>query len=334
MTATAPLLAALLGAALPGLRALDLGPPALFPWLAGTRCGIPDADALSPAETALLRRFRHPDGRALFGFDRAADAALLAGAPAAWDDAPERLIRFAGDFPDATPAPPPPAINSPRTGPAIRVSRASILGDRKLGADIHLLVSGAADEPAGLPRARLLLLLGAGTSVERHDLLVPVARLEAIHAALRGAAEAFAARAVGGRWSVRTLAIAAGMASVALLPDGGQAHQPPLSIPGGALVHDAPEGAGPGGLLVPGTGRLRVLLGAPPPARVRVVLRGGAASRAALFGEGRRLAATVAENGRGESSLDAEGWAPGQGAAVLGVAAPPGTALLRLELVP
>ena len=90
MSAAAPLLAALLRAALPGLRALDLGlpaPPLLFPWLPGTLCGTADARALPPAETDLLRRFRHPDGRSLIGFD-AADAALLAGAPAAWDYAP------------------------------------------------------------------------------------------------------------------------------------------------------------------------------------------------------------------------------------------------------
>ena len=84
MTA-APLLAALLRAALPGLRALDLGlpEPALFPWLPVTSCGVADAEALPPAEAALLRRFRHADSRLLVGFDRATDAALLAGASVA-----------------------------------------------------------------------------------------------------------------------------------------------------------------------------------------------------------------------------------------------------------
>ena len=65
MSAAAPLLAALLRAALPGLRALDLGlpaPPLLLPWLPGTLCGAADAEALPPAEADLLRRFRHPDG--------------------------------------------------------------------------------------------------------------------------------------------------------------------------------------------------------------------------------------------------------------------------------
>jgi hypothetical protein len=305
VTATAPLLAALLGAALPGLRTLDLGPPALFPWLPGTRRGVPDADALPSAEAFLLRRFRHPDGQPLFGFDRAADAALLAGAPAAWNDAPERLVRIG--------AGPPPV---------------------GLSADLLLLVPAAVAGPAEGPPARVLLLLGAGARVERHDLLVPLPRLGPIHAALRGAAEAFAAGAVGGRWSVRTLAISADMASIALLPNDGQAHQSPVSIPGDALVHDAPDGAGPGGLLVPRTGRLRLLLGASPPLRVRAVLRGRAAARAALFGDGRRLDVTVAEISQGGSSLDAEGWAAGPGTAVLGVAATPGTALVRLELVP
>lgn len=311
MSAASPLLAALLRAALPGLRALDLGPaPALLPWLPGTLCGVADADALPPAEAALLRRFRHPDGRPLFGFDPAADAALLAGAPAAWGDAPERLVRLAA-------AAPPPC---------------------GLPADALLLVPADAEPPGSSPKARILLLLGAGETVERHDLLVPPARLEPLHAALRRAAEAFAEGAAGsgGRWLARALPIADGMASVALLPEEGQAHRPPLSIPATAFVHDAPHAARQDGLALPGTGRLRLLLGAPPAGGLRAVLRGEGASRAALFGDGRRLSAKVGR-GTGETILEAGGWPPGVGAAaILGVAVPvPARAVLvRLELVP
>lgn len=308
MSPASPLLAALLRAALPGLRALDLGPPALFPWLPDALCGV-DAGALPAPEAALLRRFRHPDGRPLVGFDPAADAALLAGAPAAWGDAPERLVRFA--------ATPPPS---------------------GLPADALLLVPADADSPSGPPRARILLLLGAGGAVERHDLLVPPARLDAIHAALRRAAEALAGGAAqGGRWLARALSIADGMAGVALLPEDGQTHRPSLSVPAAAFIHDAPAPAGRDGLELPGTGRVRLLLGAPPAGRLRAVLRGGGAPRAALFGDGRRLPAAVVEQRPGEAGLEAGGWPPrGTGPAVLGVAvpAPAGAVLVGLELLP
>ena len=305
MSATAPLLAALLRAALPGLRALDLGlpaPPLLFPWLPGTLCGAADAEALPSAEAELLRRFRHPDGRPLAGFDRAADAALLAGAPGAWDDAPERLVRLAAHPP------------------------------RGLPADALLLVPPDAADAA--PRARILLLLGAGDAVERHDLLVPPPRLEALHAALRDAAEGFVG-STGGRWLARALAISAEMASVALLPEDGQTHRPLLTVPAAALVHDQPAPAGPDGLDLSGARRkTRLLLGSAP-ARLRAFLRGEGASGAALFGDGRRLPATVTGHPTGETSLEAEPL-PGACAFVLGLAVPaPARAVLtRLELVP
>jgi hypothetical protein len=310
VSAATPVLAALLRAALPGLGALDLGPsPALFPWLPGTLCGVEGAEALLPAEAALLRRFRHPDGRPLVGLDPAADAALLAGAPVAWGGAPERLIRL--------------PTTRPPTG---------------LPADVLLLGTADAEAPAGLPRARLLLLLGAGAAVERHDLLVPPARLGAIHAALGRAAETLAGGAsLPGRWLARALAITDGMASVALLPEEAQAHRPPLSIPAAALVHDAPALAGRDGLVLPATGRVRLLLGAPPSGGLRVVLRGEGAPRAALFADGRRLPAVPVEHRPGEFRIEAEGWPPGgAGTAVLGVAAPaPARAVLtRLELLP
>ncbi len=308
MSGAAPLLAALLRAALPGLRALDLGlpaPPLLSPWLPGTFCGLSDAEAPPPAEAALLRRFRHPDGRPLTGFDSAADAALLAGAPAAWGDAPERLIRF-------------PASAIPRGFPP----------------DALLLAPPDSEVAPGLPRARVLLLLGAGGAVERHDLLVPPPRLEAIHAALRDAAEGLAG-AAGGRWLARALSISADMASVALLPEEAQAFLPSLSIPAAALVHDLPTAAGPDGLDLSDAGRVRLLLGAAP-GRLRAFVRGDA-SGAALFWNGRRLPTIHAEHPSGEARIEAEP-PPGTGAAaVIGLAVPRTAArivLTRLELLP
>jgi hypothetical protein len=302
----APLLAALLGAALPGLRALDLGlpAPALFPWLPGTLCGVADAVSLPPAEAALLGRFRHPDGRPLAGFDRAADAALLAGAPAAWKGAPERLIRVA-------------TVQLPRALPA----------------DALLLARPDVEDASGAPRARILLLLGAGETVHRHDLLVPAPRLEAIHAALRRTAEDLAGT-LEGRWLAHSLAISANMASVALLPEEAQSHLPRLSVPAETLVHDLPTRAEPDGLHLSDPPRVRLLLGTVP-ARLRVVLRGDA-SGAALFGDGRRLPATPVESPTGETCLEAAAWRPGAGAAVLGIAVPASVraVLTRLELLP
>jgi hypothetical protein len=66
---------------------------------------------------------------------------------------------------------------------------------------------------------------------------------------------------------------------------------------------------------------------------VRVSLRGEGARRAALFGDGRRLAA-AAEHRSGETRLEAEGWPFGDGAAVLGVAVPARATLTRLEFLP
>lgn len=307
MSGAAPLLAALLGAALPGSRALDLGLPAaprLFPWLPGTLCGVADAEAAPPAEAGLLRRFRHADGRPLAGFDRAADAALLAGAPIAWGGARERLIRFAA-------APP---------------------GD-VFGADALLLVPGGADGPPGPPRGRIVLLLGAGEAVERDDLLVPPHRLDAVQAALRDAAETLARAAEGGRWLARAQAVSPNVASVALLPEEAQSFRPTVQVPASALVHDLPARAGPGGLDLTDARRVRMLLGASP-AWVRVFLAGEAPG-VALFGDGRRLAATPGEAPAGQTCLEAE-MPPGEGAAVLGLAwpAPARLALVRLELLP
>jgi hypothetical protein len=303
---TTPLLAALLGAAFPGLRALDLGvpaPPMLFPWLPGTLLGIADPEALPPGEAALLRRFRHPGGRLLVGFDRAADAALLAGASSAWDGAPERLIRLAADPPHGLPA------------------------------DALLLVPPDALLDADRPRSRVLLLLGAGRTVDRHDLLVPPMRLGAIHAALGHAAEALA-QVAGGRWLARALAVAGETASVALLPEDAQAFRPPLSIPAEALVHDLPTAAAPDGLDLSGARHARVLLGTTPK-RLRVLLRSEGAPDIALFANGQRLSVTVSAGAAGQTRLEAEP-PPSADPAVIGLAVPAHTSavLTRLELLP
>jgi hypothetical protein len=256
----------------------------------------------------LLRRFRHPDGRPLVGFDRGADAALLAGAPAAWDGAPERLVRLPFAMPHGFHA----------------------------DARLLLLAPPDAEDPGGVSKARIILLLGAAKgAVERHDLLVPRPRFEQLHEALRGSAE-FLAGAASGRWLARALAISADMASVALLPEDGQTFGPPLLVPAAALLHDLPNRAGPDGLDLSGTGRARLLLGTAP-ARLRVFLRGDA-SGAALFQDGQRLPATPPSAcATGEVGLEAEPRPGGNAAAaVFGVAvpAPARVAITRLELVP
>jgi hypothetical protein len=177
------------------------------------------------------------------------------------------------------------------------------------------------------------LLLGAGEAVERHDLLVPAPRLEAIHAALRRTAEELAGT-LEGRWLARALAISPDIASVALLPEEAQSHRPTLSLPAAALVHDLPARAEPNGLDLSDPPRVRLLLGIVP-ARLRVFLCGDA-SGAALFGDGRRLLATPVERPSGETCFEAAGWRPGAGAAVLGIAVPASAraVLTRLALLP
>ena len=168
----APLLAALLARALPGVRALDLGLPAarLFPWLSGALCGVADHEALPAAERALLGRFRQMGGsRPLFGFDLAADAALLAGAPSAWGEAAERLVCLPSAMPDllaefAGSGPPEPLF----------------------------LLPGEARDLPDVGRGRIMLLLGSAVQVEQYDLLVPPDRTAALFEALRVAGGALA----------------------------------------------------------------------------------------------------------------------------------------------
>jgi hypothetical protein len=325
MSATA-VLAALLGRLAPSPLVLDLGLPAagLFPWLAGVRCGVADAAALPAAlpaaERALLGGFRDPlRGLPPFGFDPAADAALLAGAPAAWGAAPgevrERLVWLAG---------PPPAALAP------------LWQDGAWA----LLRTGPADRPLVWPgpeRGRIMLLAGSTAAVERYDLLLPVDRLVPVLDALQGAAQALAA--AGGRWQLGRRLVSARLASLAALREAPAGPPPPLAIPAAALLQDGPAGLKDAALPLAGVARRRLLLGSLPsgPARLAVLLRGAGSVAPALFLGGLRQPATLRPGEGGTARLEATVTLAGAAAQVLGLAlpsgaAPPGLGLLGVEL--
>ena len=193
---TAPLLAALLRQALPAVAVLDaaLAGGGLHPWFPGARCGVAAPAALPDAERALLGRFRQR-GAALFGFDPAVDAALLAGAAAAWGGAGDRLVVL-GDATDA--------------------------GAWIAGGAMVLARGGPA--PAGCDQ--VMLLLGAPAPVERLALLLPEGRGAALLAALEAAAGVLArpgwqagARAISPRLGTFTLLAPALPAAIALAPE-------------------------------------------------------------------------------------------------------------------
>lgn len=318
----APLLAVLLAQALPGVRALDLGLPAagLFPWLPGAFCGVADAAALPAAERALLGHFRQTGGtRPLFGFDPATDAALLAGAPAAWGEAAERLIRL------------------PAANPALLAGFADCAPPEPL-----FLLPGEAGEQPEMARGRIILLLGSAAQVERHDLLVPPDRTAALFEALRAAGGALA-EAAGGRWQVGGRLISPRMASLAVLAEAPAGFAPPLSIPAEALVHDLPAQSADGRLASGVATRLRLLLGALPPRpwRLRIALCADTLGLAApvLFLDGMRHPARIRPGPAGTAWLEAAIHPGGDRALVLGLALPPeagpgGFALTRIELLP
>ena len=154
----APLLAALLARALPGLVARDLGLPlgALLPWLPGTRAGIADAAALDPAERALLGRFRQ-QGRPLLGLDPVADAEP----DPAWEAARDRVAWT----PVAAPVP---------------------------GASLTLVVGGAGEAPLPEGLGRILFVVGREDAPERLDLLLSELRLAEVFDRLSAAAASLA----------------------------------------------------------------------------------------------------------------------------------------------
>ncbi|MDN3568360.1 hypothetical protein QWZ14_28610 [Paeniroseomonas aquatica] len=177
----APVLAALLARAFPGLAARDLSLPhgRLLPWLPGTRAGL--AAPVPAAEAALLARFRQA-GRPLLGLDPEADLA----ADPAWDAAPERLAW------------------RERPGPAD-------------GATLTLLQGGSGEMPAHPGQARIMLLFGRNAAPERHVLLLAEARLAEVFGRLRDAAAGLA----GIGWQVGGRLVSPRLASLgALAPEG------------------------------------------------------------------------------------------------------------------
>lgn len=151
------LLAALLRAAFPGLRVLDLAAfleGGLYPWMPEAMPGVAAPDLLPPAERALLSGF------ALAGMDPVEDAARAAGAPAAWGGEGLRLVVL-------------PAGGAPAPW---------------LAAGAMALVRPDAATPVGA--ARIMLLLGSGGVVEQRDLLLTPEDFTARLGALSAAAQA------------------------------------------------------------------------------------------------------------------------------------------------
>ncbi|MFC7474842.1 hypothetical protein ACFQS7_10790 [Dankookia sp. GCM10030260] len=314
----APILATLLREALPGVPVLDLGLPAgrIFPWWPGARCGVADPAALAPAEMALLRRFRQgPAGLPVFGLDRAADAALLAGAPGALGGAAAPLLVLQGGIPD-------------HLAPL-------------LAAGAMLLQGGQTDTmptPPGPERGRIMLLCGSVSRIERWDLLLPIDEIELVFTRLHVAAQRLAVVLGGaGRWQVGGRMAMARLASLGMLATGAE-QVPPLSVPGGALPHDLPDLAEADALRFGASRRLRLLLGALParPAWLRLRLHGLDPERPpALFLDGRMLPAQLRQEGASQV-LEAPVRLRPDLAAVAGLALPegaaPGLVLLGLEI--
>lgn len=269
---TAPLLAALLRRALPGLAVLDhaLAEGGLYPWLPGAMVGTGDAAALPGAMADLLARFRQAGGaRPLAGFDPAQDAALAAGAPEAWGgDAGGLRLLVPGS---AGPTP---------------------FG---LGGWIHEGPGAMvlARDAAPLTTERIMLLLGAGGAVERIDLMLPDGLLSRVLPSLAAAARAIAAEAPGREVGLRE--VSPRLATLTLfLPD---LPSPATILPRAALVleEDAAQR------------RVRVLLGVLPAGqtlRIRVRVGGGVKAPPALFQDGTRLPARAEADPRGAMLLE------------------------------
>lgn len=196
---TAPLLAALLRHALPGLRVLDLAlaEGGLYPWLPDAMVGLAEPDTPCTAEGALLRGFRQGGGtRPLAGCDPVQDAALAAGAPEAWAGEGPRLVVTQPD--DAA---------------------------RWVGSGAMVLTRSAVPD---LPR--IMLLLGDGGAVAQRDLLLPEDRLPGVLDALSDAAQAMAAEG----WEVGQRAISPRLAALALFTP--PMPPPPLVLEAPALI--------------------------------------------------------------------------------------------------
>ncbi|MDO9706832.1 hypothetical protein [Paracraurococcus lichenis] len=311
MTAAA-VLGTLLQEALPETPVLDLGLPAgrIFPWWPGARCGVADAEALPPAEAALLRRFRLGGaGLGVLGLDGTAGLDQAAGA--------FRLLVLDG---------------LPRRLPAALEA-----------GDIMVLQRGGSEGQAPLPgpeRGRIMLLGGSTGRIERWDLLVPRDAVGALFDRLHVAAHRLAARLGGhARWQVGGRVAQRQLASLGILATGPE-RMPPLVLPAKALWHDLP-GLLQGDALPLGSARqARILLGALPDLPSRLGLKLGGADPAqppALFLDGLPLATRSATE-EGVLVLEALARFRPDRAGVVGLAlpaaAPPGLAILGLEVAP
>lgn len=314
----AAILATLLREALPEVAAIDLGLPKgrVFPWWPGARCGVADPAALAPAEAALLRRFRQgAAGRPVCGLDAAADAALLAGAPGAWEAAGPPLIVLEGPVPAALAA--------------------------LLEGGAMLLRPGAAEAPPpGPARGRIMLVGGNISRIERWDLLLAEERVAPVFDRLQAAAQRLA-ESLGGaaRWQVGGRVAMDRLASLGMLALGTE-QLPPLALPAVALPHDLPGMVAGASLALGAARRLRLLLGTLParPAWLRLRLRGLDPERPPrLFLDGLQLAAQCRPEGQAWL-LEAPVRQWPTLAAVVGLAlpegAPPGLELLGLEVGP
>jgi hypothetical protein len=310
------ILGALLGRLAPAVLDLGLAAGGIFPWLPAVRCGVADAVALPMAERALLASLRDPlRGLPPFGLEPAADAALLAGAPAAWGEAPgearDRLVWLPG---------PPPAALAPLW----------------FDGAWALLRASPVDRPLFWPgpeRGRIMLLAGSATAVERYDLLLPIERLAPVLEALHGAAQALAA--AGGRWQLGRRLVSPRLASLAALCEAPAGPPPPLTIPAAALLQDGPPGLEAGALPLAGAARRRLLLGClpPGPARIALRLRGAGAVPPVLFLGGLRQDARLLPGPEGTARLEAAVTLEGAAAQCLGLALPPRAAIPGLGLL-
>jgi hypothetical protein len=292
----APLLAALLVRAMPGLAARDLGLPlgALLPWLPGARAGIADAAALDPAERALFGRFRQ-HGRGLLGLDPVADAEPDPASEAARD----RLAWMSL----AAPVP---------------------------GATVTLVAGGTGEAPLPEGFGRIILVAGRDDAPERNDMLLPEARLGDTLDRLCAAAAALA----GPGWRPGGRSLSRREASLSLLvPRPG--HVPDLLLPAAALPHDLAVAGGPEGLPLDGTRQVRLLIGSLPPRRWRLSLRftGAEPGPAALFLDGLRIPARPVPGGLVAGIDPPVRHAPVLGLAWRD-GAPPGLRLVTLEARP
>lgn len=311
----APIVAALLRAALPDAPVLDLCFPVggVAPWWPGARIGLVDVAAMPAAEAALLRRFRQGTaGWPVFGLDPVADAVPAAAFGSA---EPPLLVLDAA---------PPPVLE-----PLLRQGAMLLRRGRTEGLP----------PPPGAPRGRIMLLAGSVAQIERWDLLLSPGMVGLAFERMQAAAQDLAAGLGGtGAWQLGGRVMRPDLASLGMLATG-VAQLPPVALPAGALPHDLPGLVEADSLPLGEARRLRLLLGAlpTPAAQLRLRLRGAVAETPpALFLDGERLEAPLQAEEEGQI-LEAVVQPRRDTANVIGLAlppgAPPGLALTGLEIV-